>query len=245
MIADTAYTARRLWLLGEWDAALAVLGPDADPKLRAEIAVERWFFRLAGHDEAEQAVAALDPGTPAARVLRGRLAYSRHLFGHDPRPGDRADAEADYREAALHGDDATRGWAEFHWGVLLDNIDEDSDAAFSHYETALELAEKLGDTSLEAIVIRHLSSRREPAEAIRMLRRSLHLRAALGARAYTLAAQATLAAALPEDDPERADLTEAYRAGAEALGIAWLLGGGTGTSEEYREEHRDGELKNE
>ena len=233
MIADTAYTARRLWLLGDWDAALSVLGPDGDTELRAEIAAERWLFQLAGHDEAEQAVAALDPDTPAARVLRARLAYSRLLFGRDVRPGDRTDAEAGYRDAVRDGDDATRGWAEFHWGVLLDNIDEDLDAALPHYEAALELAGKLGDASLEAIVIRHLSPREEPAERIRLLRRSLHLRAALGARPYTLAAQATLAAALPEDDPERAVLTEAYLAGAEELGIAWLLGGRTGSTEDF------------
>ena len=66
-----------------------------------------------------------------------------------------------------------------------------------------------------------------------MLRRSLHLRAALGARPWTLAAQATLAAELPEGDPERAELTEIYLAGAEELRIAWLLGGKSGTSEDF------------
>ncbi|MEY9927749.1 hypothetical protein ABH926_002383 [Catenulispora sp. GP43] len=235
MIADTTYTARRLWLLGEWDAALSVLGPDADAELRAEIAVERWFFRLAGHDEAEQAVAALDPTTPAAQVLRARLAYSRLLFRRDPHPEDRAASEAGYRDAVQHSDGATLGWAEFHWGTLLDNIDEDADAARPHFETALELAVKHGDTALEAIAVRHLAPYQEPAGAIRMLRRSLHLRAALGARAYSVAAQATLAAALAEDDPERADLTDAYLAGAAALGIAWLLNGGSGSTEDFED----------
>lgn len=233
MITDTAYIARRLWLLGDWDAALAVLGPDTDPGLRAEIAVERWFFRLAGHDEAEQAVAALDQSTPTAHVLRARLAYSRLLFGRDPRPDDRAAAEAGYRDAVCDGDDATRGWAEFHWGCLLDNIDENADAAVPHYETALEAGVKLGDVALESIAVRHLSAQKESAERIRMLRRSLNLRAGLGARAYTLAAQASLAAELPEDDPERAELIEIYTAGAEELGIAWLRGGATGTTEDF------------
>jgi hypothetical protein len=235
MIADTAYIARRLWLFGDWDAALAVLGPDTDAELRAEIAVERWFFRMAGHDEAEQAVAALDQATPAAEVLRARLAYSRLLFGRDPRPGDRADAEAGYRNGVRDGDESTRGWVEFHWGCLLDNIDKDADAALAHYETALEIAVKGGDAGLESIVIRHLSHREEPAERVRMLRRSLHLRAALGIRPYTLAAQATLASELPEDDPERADLTEAFRAGAADLGIAWLLSGGSGSTEDFED----------
>ena len=233
MLTDTAYIARRLQLLGEWDAALAVLGPDADPGLRAEIAVERWYFQMVGHDEAEQAVAALDQASPTAQLLRGRLAYSRLLFRRDPRPGDRADSEAGYRNAVRDGDESTRAWAEFHWGCLLDNIDGDAGAAIQHFETALELGVKHGDTSLESIAVRHLSAHPGPAERVQMLRRSLHLRAALGARPYTIAAQATLASELPEDDPERALLTKAYRAGAEELRIAWLLGGGTGNSEDF------------
>ncbi|MFD8815461.1 hypothetical protein ACFV23_29195, partial [Streptomyces sp. NPDC059627] len=125
MVTDDAYMARRLHLLGEWDAALAVLDPDTEPELRAEIAVDRWFFRIEGHEEAEKAVAALDPASPAAHLLTARLAYSRLLFRRDPRPDDRAAAEAGYRAAAEGGDEKTRGWAEYHWAVLLDNIDED------------------------------------------------------------------------------------------------------------------------
>ena len=56
-----------------------------------------------------------------------------------------------------------------------------------------------------------------------MLRRSLHLRAALGARPQTVAAQAALADNLPENDPERAELMQTSRAGAEELRIGWLL----------------------
>jgi hypothetical protein len=56
-----------------------------------------------------------------------------------------------------------------------------------------------------------------------MLRRSLHLRAALGARPQTIAAQAALADDLPEDDPERAELIRIFRPGAEELRIGWLL----------------------
>jgi hypothetical protein len=235
MIADTAYIARRLQSSGEWDAALALLGPDADPELRAEIAYDRWLFRMTGHDAAEQAIAALDPGTPRARLLHGRLAYSRLLFRTTARPGDRADAEAGYRDALRDGDEHTRGWAEFHWGTLLDNIDQDADAALPHFENALALSLKTNDIALEAIAIRHLSHRQEQGERLRMLRRSLQLRAALGARPWTLAAQASLAAELPEDDPERAELTEIYLAGAAELGIAWLLGGGSGTSEQFED----------
>jgi len=223
MLTDDAYIARRLHLLGEWDAALAVVDPDADPELRAEIAVDRWFFQIDGHEEAEKAVAALDPASPTAQLLTARMAYSRLLFQRDARADDRAVAEAGYRAAAQSGDELQRGWAEYHWGVLLDNIDEDPAGALARYETALEIATKYGDGYFESYIIRHLAHLKEPAERIAMLRRSLHLRAALGARPQTIAAQAALAEDLPEDDPERAELIRTFRPGAEELRIGWLL----------------------
>jgi hypothetical protein len=210
-------------MLGEWDAALAALGPDAEPELRAEIAVDRWFFQLEGHEEAEKAVAALDPASPTAQLLTARLAYSRLLFQRDPRADDRAVAEAGYHAAAKSGDEKLRGWAEYHWGVLLDNIDEDPAGALPRYETALEIATRSGDGYFESYIIRHLAHLKEPAERIAMLRRSLHLRAALGARPQTIAAQAALADDLPKDDPERAELMRTFRPAAEELRIGWLL----------------------
>jgi hypothetical protein len=222
MLSDDTYVARRLWMLGEWDAALASLGPDAEPELRAEIAVDRWFFRIEGHEEAEKAVAALDPASPTAHLLTARLAYSRLLFQRDPRADDRAVAEAGYRAAVEGGDEKLRGWAEYHWAVLLDNIDEDPAGALPRYETALEIATKSGDGYFESYIIRHLAPHKEPAERIAMLRRSLHLRAALGARPQTVAAQAILADNLPEDDPERAELMRTFPPGAEELHIGWL-----------------------
>ncbi|MFG1819321.1 hypothetical protein ACGFIF_36550 [Kribbella sp. NPDC049174] len=223
MLTDDTYVARRLHLLGEWDAALDVLGPDADPELRAEIAVDRWFFRIEGHEEAEKAVAALDPASSTAHLLTARLAYSRLLFQRDPRADDRAVAEAHYRAAVESGDEKQRGWAEYHWAVLLDNIDEDPAGALPRYETALEIATKSGDGYFESYIIRHLAHLKEPAERIAMLRRSLHLRAALGARPQTIAAQAALADDLPDNDPERAELIRTFRPGAEELRIGWLL----------------------
>ncbi|MGW2524742.1 hypothetical protein ACWC09_48895 [Streptomyces sp. NPDC001617] len=226
MLSDDTYIARRLMLLGEWDSALAVLGPDADPELRAEIAVDRWFFRIEGHEEAEKAVAALDPVSPTAHLLTARLAYSRLLFRRDARADDRAVAEAGYRAAAESGDEKQRAWAEYHWAVLLDNIDEDPAGALPRYETALAIATKTGDGYFESYIIRHLAPHKEPAERMAMLRRSLHLRAALGARPQTIAAQALLADNLPENDPERAELIRTFRPGAEELRIGWLLSGG-------------------
>ncbi|MGQ4389946.1 hypothetical protein [Streptomyces sp. SAS_270] len=226
MITDDTYIARRLHLLGEWDAALDALGPAAEPELRAEIAVDRWFFRIEGHEEAEKAVAALDSTSPTAHLLTARLAYSRLLFERDPRADDRAVAEAGYRATVESGDEKLRGWAEYHWAVLLDNIDKDPAGALPRYETALEIATKSGDGYFESYIIRHLAPHKEPAERIAMLRRSLHLRAALGARPQTLAAQALLADNLPEDDPERAELMKTFRPGAEELHIGWLLSEG-------------------
>ncbi|MGW3645585.1 hypothetical protein [Streptomyces sp. NPDC000878] len=190
MLPDDAYVARRLQLLGEWDAALAALGPDAEPELRAEIAVDCWFFRIEGHEEAEKAVAALDPASPTAHLLTARLSYSRLLFQRDPRADDRAVAEA---------------------------------GALPRYETALENATKYGDGYFESYIVRHLAPHKEPTERIAMLRRSLHLRAALGARPQTVAAQALFADNLPENDPERAELMRTFRPGAEELHIGWLL----------------------
>ncbi|GGS68750.1 hypothetical protein [Streptomyces cinerochromogenes] len=223
MLSDDTYIARRLQLLGEWDAALAALGPDADPELRAEIAVDRWFFRIEGHEEAEKAVAALDPASPTAHLLTGRLAYSRLLFQRGARADDRAVAEAGYRAAIETGDEKQRAWAEYHWAVLLDNIDEDPAGALPLYETALDVATKYGDGYFESYIIRHLAPHKEPTERLSMLRRSLHLRAALGARPQTIAAQALLADNLPEDDPERAELVRTFRPGAEELRIGWLV----------------------
>lgn len=223
MLSDNTYTARRLYLLGEWDAALAALGPDADPELRAEIAVDRWFFQLERHEEAERAVAALDPASPTAHLLTARLAYSRLLFQRGSRADDRAVAEAGYRAAVESGDEKLRGWAEYHWAVLLDNIDKDPAGALPRYERALEIATRSGDGYFESYIIRHLYPHREPAERIAMLRRSLHLRAALGARPQTIAAQALLAENLPAADPERAELMRTFRPGAEELRIGWLL----------------------
>lgn len=225
MITDATYVARRLHLLGEWDAALSVLGPDAEPEVRAEIAVDRWFFRIEGHGEAEKAVAAIDPVSPTAHLLTGRLAYSRLLFRREPRADDRAVAEAGYRAAIEGGDEKTRAWAEYHLAVLLDNIDEDQAGAVPLYESALDVATNSDDGYFESYIIRHLAPHKEPAERMAMLRRSLNLRAALGARPQAIAAQALLADNLPEEDPERAELLRTVRPGAEELRIGWLLSG--------------------
>ncbi|GAA1955732.1 hypothetical protein [Catenulispora subtropica] len=203
MVADNTYIARRLQQLGEWDAALDALGPDADPEVRADIAVERWFFRMEGHDDAEKAVAAVDQDSPIAHLLNARMAYSRLLFRRDPRPDDREVSEASYRAAAAAARSETeRGWIEFHWAVLHDNIDDDFATAAPLYDSALAIALATGDGLLESIVIRHTAQREEDADKrIGMFRRSLHLRGAAGIRPQVLAAQAALAYTSPRTTP--------------------------------------------
>lgn len=80
------------------------------------------------------------------------------------------------------------------------------------------------DLLLESYVVRHLGGHaieRDRSEGEMLLRRSLHLRAALGARPQTAAAQVTLASQLPEG-PEREMLREAARATTKELGLTWL-----------------------
>ena len=234
MIANGTYAsldaARRLHVLGDWDHAAALLA-DAEStealELRAEVLYERFLFRVDGIEAAADAIAALDPASLQARLLTARLAYTRLLFQLDPLPEDYETAEAGYRIAAA--DPKTRGWGEFHWGALLDNVREDSAAAKAHYAKALQAAHEEGDLILESIVLRHSAwhviDDGDREEGLRMLRRSLHLRSAAGMRPQIAAAQLLLAAELPEDDPERATLVETARNVADELGLSWVRSG--------------------
>ncbi|MEV4095717.1 hypothetical protein [Streptosporangium saharense] len=234
MMDNDAYTtldaARRLRVLGDWDHAAALLAEQESTEaleLKAEILYERFLFRADGVEAAADAIAALDPRSLQARLLTARLAYTRLLFQLDPLPEDYETAEAGYRFASA--DPGTHGWAEFHWGALLDNVREDSVAAKAHYARALQASHREGDLILESIVLRHLAWRviddGDREEGLRMLRRSLHLRAAAGMRPQIAAAQLLLASELPEDDPERATLVEAARNAADELGLSWVRSG--------------------
>ncbi|SNS09455.1 hypothetical protein [Actinomadura mexicana] len=234
MIAYDTYSgleaARRLHVLGDWDHAAALLAEEESTEaleLRAEILYERLLFRVDGVEAAADAIAALDPESLRARLLTARLAYTRLLFRLDPLPGDYETAEAGYRFASA--DPKTHGWAEFHWGALLDNIREDSAAAKAHYTKALHASHQEGDLILESIVLRHMAwhviGDGDREEGLHMLRRSLHLRAAAGLRPQIAAAQLLLAGELPEDDPERATLVETARNLADELGLSWVRTG--------------------
>lgn len=228
MIVDDTYTALRLSRIlqnaGEWDAALAVLarssGPEAD-QLRAEVAVDRFWWRLDDVAPAREAIVALDPALLQARYLDAQLAYACVLFDRDRRPDDLGIAEAGFTAAAADPDLA--GWGTFRLGVLADNTLDNRGLARQRYEDALTLC-RPGDLLLESYLTRHLGDHAMDADreaGVLLLRRSLHLRSALGARPLTAAAQATLASELP-DGPESQTLWRAARTTARELRLTWL-----------------------
>ena len=221
MITNTAYkVAGYLQAAGHWDAALDLLG-DGDPAYRAQLLVERGFFTGKGTEEAEAVVDALDTGT-AREYLRAQLAYQRLLFG-TAYAGDE-DVVRNGLDAA-EADPALRGWVAFRRGVFAENVLTDPAAARASYDSAYELARAAGDLNLESYVVRHQGGQAadagDPQTAERLLRRSLHLRSALGLRPQIAAAQATLADFIA-DGPEKDTLREAAQHAGRELGIAWL-----------------------
>ncbi|QKG19086.1 hypothetical protein ACTIVE_0722 [Actinomadura verrucosospora] len=94
---DAAHALKRA---GLWDLALDLL-PDAATALRAEILTDRFFWKLDDPAEAESAVAELSREDAARGGFHdAQLAYTRLLFGLDPRPGDEARVRAGFAAAA-------------------------------------------------------------------------------------------------------------------------------------------------
>jgi hypothetical protein len=228
----TAKLVNRLHLDGEWDGALALLGgaggggtdggtDGGTAARRATILVDRYWWRLDDPAPAEQAVAGL--GHPAVRgFLAAQLAYIRILFGLGPRPGDEQVIDTGLRDAA--SDETLRGWATFWLGVVADNVRQDAGTARQRYAEALDLGRGGDDLLLESYVVRHQGGHlieSDPPAGEMLLRRSLYLRSALGARPQTAAAQATLAGELPQGQ-ERDMLVRAARSTATELGLTWL-----------------------
>ncbi len=229
MMTDAAYSvagsdpARLLLRSGYWDDALRVLPGDA-AALRAEILADRFWWRLDDAAAAEAAVAALaSEDRTLARYLDAQLAYTRALFGVASRPGDAGRAREGFAVAA--GDERLAGWATFWSGVLADHLDRAPGKAVPAYKDALAQAERRDDPMLESYALRHLGDhalRGGDGSGLDLLRRSYHLRAALGARPQTAAAAATLAAELPPG-PEADLLRESAARTARELGLTWLL----------------------
>jgi hypothetical protein len=211
MQPDATYSiVRHLERAGRWDLALDLLG-DRDPDLRAELVAERFFWCNVPAD-----MSIIDAADPEhARILHARISYYHRLFELDG--GEELDEAAIF--AAAPG-----GWAAFWHGVVQDNVHHSPELAMRSYARALEL--QPGDPFLESYVVRHqgfhaLDTDRE--RGLALLRRSLHLRAALAARPHTAAAQLALAEALGTDNSEAIELREIVIQTCNELGLSWIL----------------------
>jgi hypothetical protein len=231
MLTDVTYfaapdlaPARHLQRAGQWNTALAIVPDTSEGRLlRADILVDRHFWRLDPVQDALAAVDAVRPAHPdAAAFLTGQLEYWRRLQRPDA-PAIAGDPVDTFR--ALAADTRSGGWAWFWHGVALELLNRDPAAAAAAYTRALEEAVSRGDLLLESYVVRHLGGQAydagETNRAIELMERSYDLRAALGARPHIAAAQAALADVLG-DTQRAARLRSAVSATAEELGLTWL-----------------------
>lgn len=202
---DVTYMVKVLQRAGQWDAALELLG-DRDPELRAEVMVERFSWQFVP----------IEPDVQLSEVLTARVSYWHKLFELPGGP--------DVDEAAVYA--AHPGaWTSFHWAVIQDNLHQRPDLAKQGYARARELAPD--DRFLESFVVRHMAGHvmedeQDYDKATAMLRRSLNLRSALGARPHTAAAQIALAQHLGDEHPEAVELKAIVAATAEELNLVWL-----------------------
>jgi tetratricopeptide (TPR) repeat protein len=219
------HAARALQRAGQWDAALRVIAKDDRPlthALRAEILVDRHLWRVDPADDALASVGVIAEEHPAlATLLTGQLEYWRRLLktGNTPLHDDPVEA---FTEAAV--DDALYGWAMFWRGVSTDNLLGERERAASGYLRALTRARIDGDQLLESYCVRHQGFQlleTDHEQGLALLRRSMNLRAALGARPATAAAQAALGEALG-DAPEGAELRALASDTAVELDLTWL-----------------------
>lgn len=215
--------ARSLKRAGLWDLALEVPGADSTA-LRAEILTDSFWWRLEESAEAEAAVAALLEKDPLLGMFYdAQIAYTRVLFGVDPRPDDGQRARAGFSAAA--DDERLAHWATFWLGVVADHVDHTPEQSTEHYTQALDGALKDEDLMLESYAIRHLGGQameNGDMTGLDLLRRSYHLRAALGARPQTAAAAATLASSLPPGT-EAEQLKKIAAGTARELRLTWLI----------------------
>lgn len=230
MDTNTAYivnpaedSARALKRAGLWDLALELPGT-VSTALRAEILTDRFWWRLEESATAEAAVAALLEEDPLlGGFYDAQLAYTRTVFGIDSRPEDPQRARAGC--AAATGDERLAGWASFWLGAVAEHVDHSPQRATGHFNRALDVALDDKDPMLESYAIRHLGGQaldNGDATGLDLLRRSYHLRAALGARPQTAAAAATLAASLPPGG-EADQLKKIAAETARELRLTWLI----------------------
>jgi hypothetical protein len=106
-------------------------------------------------------------------------------------------------------------------------LEKDEAAAAGLFARAYAAALRDADPLLESYALRHQGGHAVESDAGRetgmdLLRRSYHLRAALGARPQTAAAAATLAEVLPPESTERDHLLQTAAATAHELNLTWL-----------------------
>jgi hypothetical protein len=219
MNLDVTYA---LQYAGHWDAALA-----SAPTLarRAEILTDRHLWRLDPPENAFAAIDEIDPVDPALTVLlRSQLIYWHQLFklGSPDAYGDHDPVDG-FAQAAK--DPRLAGWATFWHAVAVENLRQDPAGAGPCYERARQAAIKTEDRLLESYAIRHQGVQllaEDRTGGIHLLRRSLQLRAACGARPQVIAAQMALADVLG-GGPEADDLREIASAAAVQLGLTLFL----------------------
>ena len=232
MTLDDTYTLQRA---GRWDAALAMT---TSPRRRAEILADRHGWRLDPTGEALEAIDAIRPTDPGLAVLLfSQIAYWNRLLKLGPPDAYGAHDPVDGFAEATE-DPTLAGWAEFWHGVAMENLRDDRSAAARDYEQARRVALAEGDRLLESYAVRHQGAQllgEDWPAGVRLLRRSLYLRAGCGARPHVTAAQRTLAHVLTEGPPNasnttrEADLDEARMLNEVAdttaveLNLTWLL----------------------
>lgn len=224
MTDNGTYTvARTLQRAGRWDLALAQVPPGpAGAALRAEILTDRHLWRLDPPDEALAAIDAVAADRPElAALLAAQIEYWHRRAGGAPHGDDPVDTFA-----GLVGHPALGGWPDFWHGITREALHDDPAGAAPRYARARELAVAAGDLLLESYAVRHqaglLLDAGDPVAALPLARRSLQLRAAVGARPHVAAAQAMLADVLG-DGPEAEELRAIVALTAVELGLAWLL----------------------
>jgi tetratricopeptide (TPR) repeat protein len=216
--------ARHLQRAGQWNSALAIVPDTPEGRLlRAEILVDRQFWRLDPVQDALAAVDAIRSAHPeAGDFLTGQLEYWRRLQRPDE-PAIAGDPVDTFR--TLEADRRFGGWSGFWYGVALELLDRDATGAAAAYTQALKEAVTRRDLLLESYAVRHLGALAYGAgqtdRAIELLERSYDLRASLGARPQIAAAQAALADALG-DSQRVAQLRLAVSTTAQELGLTWL-----------------------
>lgn len=229
---------RALQRAGRWESALAATD---SPRRRAEILTDRHGWRFDPAGEAVAAIDAIRSTDPAlAALLFSQIVYWHRLLKLDPPDLYGVHDPVDgFAEAAA--DPAFTGWAAFWQGIALQNLRDEPVAAAGLYEQARRASLADGDRLLESYAVRHQGAillDGDWSTGLRLLRRSMHLRAACGARPHVTAAQRSLAQALTEGPPggdqrsaeaRTADLDEARQlneiadATAVELDLTWLL----------------------